>query len=83
MSRHSPGRVTRQILAGTDLRPSRDTIGGRTSGKEPVSLTYWYFVALAVLVILSAVVWAIWGMGAASPILFILAIGLVASWIVV
>jgi hypothetical protein len=81
MRRRSPGRATRQILSGSELAPARDAIGGRIA-KEPVSLTFWYLVALGVLVVLSALVWAIWGMGAASPLLLLLAIGLVASWLV-
>jgi hypothetical protein len=82
MNRRSPGRATRQILSGSQLSPPRDTIAGRSSGDETVSLVFWYLVALAVLVILSAIVWAIWGMSAASPIVLVLAIALVGSWLV-
>ena len=49
---------------------------------EPVSVTYWYLIVLSVLIVLSTLVWAVWGMGAASPVLFILALGLVGSWLV-
>jgi hypothetical protein len=82
MNRRSPGRATRQILSGSQLSPPRETIAGHAGGDETVSLAFWYLVAMAVLVLISAVVWAIWGMGAASPIVLILAIALVGSWLV-
>lgn len=82
MRRRSPGRATRQILSGAQLEPSRESIAGHASVDKPESLAYWYLVALAVLVVVAAVVWAVWGLGAASPVLLILAIGLVAAWLV-
>jgi hypothetical protein len=82
VSRRAPGRATRQILSGSQLSPSRETIGGQVGAEDSISLVLVYFVALATLVILSAIVWAIWGMGPASVILLILAIGLVAAWLV-
>jgi hypothetical protein len=82
MSRRPPGRATRQILSGTQLSPSRETIGGRLMTGETFSLVYAYFVLLAVLIIVSAVVWAIWGAGPASVVLLLLAFGLIASWLV-
>lgn len=82
MTRRTPGRATRQILSGSQLHPPEESVGERTRGTEPLSIGYWYLVGLAILVILSALVWAIWGLAAASAIILILAIGLVASWIV-
>jgi hypothetical protein len=57
-------------------------IGSRGRPLEPVSVTYGYLVVLSVLIVLAAIVWAIWGMGAASPVLLVLALGLVGSWLV-
>lgn len=82
MNRRPPGRATRQILSGDQLAPPHDTIAGHRSAAEPVSLAHWYLVVLAALVIAATLVWAVWGTGAASPILLVLAIGLVASWLV-
>lgn len=82
MSRRTPGRATRQILSGSQLDSARETIRTRDSPLEPASVTYWYLVVLSVLIVLSALVWAFWGMGAASPVLFVLAVGLVGSWLV-
>lgn len=83
MSRRSPGRATRQILSGSQLAPPRDTVAGHSSGDEPISFAFRYLVALAVLVVISALVGVIWGPGPASAIVLVLAIGLIASWLVV
>ena len=82
MSRRPAGRAARQILSGSDLTTPGDTIGGQSTSGQPSSLAFKYFVALAVLVIVSAFVWALWGMPAASAVLFSLSIGLIASWLV-
>jgi hypothetical protein len=82
MKRRTPGRATRQILSGAQLAPPREVPGGSGSDGEPVSFVFLYLFALAALIIASAIVWAIWGMGAASGILLVLAIGLIASWLV-
>jgi len=82
MTRRTPGRATRQILSGSQLTPPRESIGGRNAGNEPVSLVFLYFVVLAALIVIAAIVWAIWGTGAASGILLVVAIGFIASWLV-
>jgi hypothetical protein len=82
MTRRSPGRATRQILSGTQLAPPREIAGSSSTEGEPVSFVFIYLFALAALIIASAIVWAIWGIGAASGILLVLAIGLIASWLV-
>lgn len=83
MSRRPPGRATRQILSGSELAPPRRVAreGARiTAGPSPA---FWFLVALAALLLLSTIVWAIWGMGAASPLLLLLALALLVSWIVI
>ena len=82
MTRRAPGRATRQILSGSELAPPRETIGGHSTDGQPVSFAFRYLVALAMLVVLTAVVWAVWGMPAASAVLLALAVGLIASWLV-
>jgi hypothetical protein len=81
VTRRAPGRATRQILSGSELAP-RDTIGGHSTDGQPVSFAFRYLVALAVLVVAAALVWAVWGMPAASALLLALAAGLIASWLV-
>lgn len=82
MTRRAPGRVTRQILSGAELTPPGETVGGHRIDGAPISITFGYFLGLSALVILSALVWAIWGAAAASPVVLVLAIGLIASWLV-
>jgi hypothetical protein len=82
MTRRVPGRATRQILSGSEIAPPRDTIGGHSTDGQPVSFALKYLVALSVLVVATALVWAVWGMPAASAILLALAVGLMASWLV-
>lgn len=82
MTRRAPGRATRQILSGSELTPPRDTVGGHSTDGQPVSFAFKYLVALSVLVVATAFVWAVWGMPAASAILLALAVGLIASWLV-
>jgi hypothetical protein len=82
MTRRVPGRATRQILSGSEIAPPRDTIGGHSTDGQPVSFALKYLVALSVLIVATALVWAVWGMPAASAILLALAVGLIASWLV-
>ena len=74
-------RRGREVLAGGSLTPPDDPInyGDRfaVGGME-----FRYFLALSILVVLSAIAWAIWGMGAAAPLLVLLAIGLLAGWVI-
>jgi hypothetical protein len=81
-SRRPAGRATRQILSGADLAPSPHLVAGRDPARDTVSLTLGYFLILSALVVVAALVWALWGMAPASPIVLALALGLIASWLV-
>lgn len=81
-ARRPAGRATRQILSGADLAPSPTAIAGREPARERISLTFGFFLVLSALVLAAAIVWAVWGMPAATPIVLALAIGLIASWLV-
>ena len=83
MSRRPPGRATRQILSGSQLAPPPDTVAGHMPGDQAASFAFRYLVGLSVLVVLSALVGVVWGPGPASAILLVLALGLIASWLVV
>ena len=74
-------RQSRQVIEGRDLSPPSDPIdyAGRYAAGDPGDLPY--FTALAALAILSAAVWAIWGMGAATPLLLVFGIALLAAWV--
>lgn len=83
MSRRTPGRATKQILSGDQVAshvPERSTVPDADFSSH---LIQWYFVVLSALLLGAVIVWAIWGMGAASPLLLLLAIGLVAAWLVI
>ena len=82
MRRRAPGRATRQILSGAELSPPGETIGGAASPQSGLSLPFAYLVALAILVVASALTWALWGMAPASVLLLLLAVGLIGSWLV-
>jgi hypothetical protein len=75
-------RHARQILSGAEIRPPT-----RISGSYPVSsnvLTQpqqMYAVALGILLVLGILLWLIFGMGVASIIFFLLALGLLGGWL--
>lgn len=78
-------RQARQVLAGNDVRPppTSDPVGfgGRvTAGTR--SFEVRYFIALAILVLLGAIIWSAWGMIPASPIFLLLAISLLLGWFI-
>ena len=75
-------RQARQVIAGGDLVAPADPIdyAGKYAAGGPGELPY--FVALSALVLLSAIVWAIWGAGIATPLLLALALMLLAGWFV-
>ena len=75
-------RQSRQVLSGADLRPADDPLGFGPQLLLAGSGEFRYLVGLAVLVLLAAIVWAIWGMGPASLILLVLALGLLAGWFI-
>lgn len=74
-------RKARQVLSGASLTPPEDPVGFGDRFTVGGATEFRYFVVLSALVILSAIVWAIWGMGVASPVLFLLALGLLAGWV--
>jgi hypothetical protein len=82
VTRRPAGRATRQILSGSQLTPPGETIGGQSTNGKPNSFAFGYLIALAVLVVATALVWALWGMPAASAVLLALSVGLIASWLV-
>lgn len=74
-------RQSRQVIPGREVAPPADPIdyAGRFAAGGPGDLPY--FAALAALALLSALIWAIWGMGAATPLLLALGIALLAAWV--
>lgn len=81
-TRNSRIRQARQVLSGDAVRPSPDPwqIGGDAI---PLSqLQRNYLIVLGVLLLIGVVLaWTV-GLGIASVLLFILALGLIAAWLV-
>lgn len=75
-------RQARQVLAGDSIRPSPDpwSTSSGVLGMSPLQRNY--LVVLAVLLILGMIVAYVLGAGVASVILFVLALGLIAAWLV-
>ncbi len=75
-------RQARQVLSGDAVRPSPDPwqVGGDTVPLSPLQRNY--LIALGILLLVGVVLaWAA-GLGIASIMLFVLALGLIAAWLV-
>ena len=75
-------RQARQVFAGDELQaPSRPLdFGAEDTLINPTQRTY--LIGLAALLIVALLLFAIWGLGAASPILLLLALALLAGWVI-
>ncbi len=75
-------RQSRQVLAGDMIRPSPDpwTNGGGSVSLSPLQRNY--LISLVLLLILGLILVYIIGLGIASIVLFVVALGLIASWLV-
>lgn len=75
-------RQARQVLAGDTIRPSPDPwVNG--GGAIPLSsLQRNYLISLVILLILGVILANIISLGVASIVLFTVALGLIASWLV-
>ncbi len=75
-------RQSRQVLAGDTIRPSPDpwVAGGGMLGMSPLQRNY--LIMLVVLLVLGLIIAYVLGIGVASVILFVLALGLIAAWLV-
>jgi hypothetical protein len=82
LDRVARSRQARQILSGAEIRPPT-----RISSSYPVSnnvLTQpqlMYAAALGILLLLGVLLWLIFGLGVASVIFFLLALGLLGGWL--
>jgi Flp pilus assembly protein TadB len=75
-------RQARQVLAGDSIRPSPDpwVLGNDAVPLSPLQRNY--LVTLIILLLLGVLLAWIIGLGVASIVLFVLALGLIASWLV-
>lgn len=75
-------RQARQVLAGDAIRPSPDPWAGGSGALGMSALQRNYLMLLAVLLVLGLLIAYVLGAGVASVILFVLALGLIAAWLV-
>ena len=75
-------RQSRQVLAGDMIRPSPDPWMNGGGAVPLSSLQRNYLVALFLLLVVGLVLAYISGLGIASIVLFVVALGLIASWLV-
>lgn len=75
-------RQARQVLAGDTIRPSPDpwVAGGGALGMSPLQRSY--LIMLVVLLVLGLLIAYVLGAGVASVVFFVLALGLIAAWLV-
>ena len=73
-------RRARQVLAGTDVHPPDNPIDFGYSDELFTPEQRVYLVVLAVLLILAIILWALFSLGIASIVFFLLAVGLLVGW---
>ncbi len=74
-------RQARQVLAGDAVRPSPDPWGG-SDGRTALSpLQRNYVIGLAVLLLVGVLLAFVFSLGVASVVFFVLALGLLAAWL--
>jgi hypothetical protein len=75
-------RQSRQVIAGPDIDAPTEPLAYTPSDSPLAIPIVWYFIVLSALVVLSALLWAIWGMGAATVPLLLLIVGLFLAWFI-
>ena len=75
-------RRARQVLAGPEIEPPDEPLDFGHRSLLGYSRELYYLLTLGALVVLAAILWAAWGMGPASAVLFLLALALLAGWFV-
>ncbi len=76
-------RQARQVLSGSEVRPpsTQSNVYAAASGLF-TSSQRTYLISLGVLIVLGLLLWLIFSMGVASIIFFLLALTLIAGWLV-
>jgi len=72
----------RQVLAGDSVRPSPDPWVVNDSSMPLTMLQRNYLIVLGVLLIVGGLLAWLMGLGIASIVFFILAVGLIAGWLI-
>ena len=75
-------RQARQILSGAEIRPPVRAFGTYPAPSSMLTHSQTlYAAALGVLLVLGLLLWLIFGLGVASIIFFLLALGLLGGWL--
>jgi Flp pilus assembly protein TadB len=81
--RYSRARQARQVISGSAVRPPATPSGVyTTSGGMFTQSQRTYLIALGVLLVFAVLLWLIFSMSVASVIFFLLALTLIAGWLV-
>ena len=76
-------RQARQVISGTDVRPPSTQSGVYASaGGLFTQSQRTYLIALGVLLVFGVLLWLVFSMSVASVIFFLLALTLIAGWLV-
>jgi Flp pilus assembly protein TadB len=79
-------RQARQVIAGSDVRPPSSPTYSPSYAVEPSGMfspaQRNYLIAVAVLLILGVLLYVVFSFGIASIIFFLLALALLAGWVV-
>jgi len=75
-------RQARQVLAGSDLRTPGHPLDFRPHDALLNPVQRVYLLSLGAILLVAAVLFVIWGLGVASPVLAILAFALLAGWVI-
>ena len=79
-------RQARQVIAGSDVRPPSSPVYASSYGVHDAGMFSAaqrnYLIVLAVLLILGVLLYVVFSFGVASVIFFLLALALLAGWVV-
>lgn len=87
-SRHDDDRLARarqarQVISGADVRPPATYSGIYAASSGLFSSSQrTYLIVVGVLLVLALLLWAVFGMGVASIVFFLLALMMIAGWLV-
>jgi len=81
--RYAKARQARQVISGSAVRPPSTPSGVYTSADGMFTQSQrTYLIALGVLLVFAVLLWLIFSMSVASVIFFLLALTLIAGWLV-
>jgi Flp pilus assembly protein TadB len=75
-------RHARQILSGAEIRPPVRSLGSNPAPSSMLTHSQTLYIAsLGALLLLGLLLWLVFGMGVASIMFFLLALGLLGGWL--